>query len=98
MMTPDKKTKKKNILTAIAILAFMVFLFVFTLYNIGVFDRSNKLPGGGVLGQADGTAWMAMYSLNMMKMAIKICEHELYWPFELRDLETWVKRLEVSSG
>ena len=39
MMIPDKKTKKKNILTAIAILAFMLFLFVFTLYNVGVFDR-----------------------------------------------------------
>ncbi len=39
MMTPDKKTKKKNILTAVSILAFMVFLFVFTLYNVGVFDR-----------------------------------------------------------
>lgn len=44
--------------------------------NIGVFDRSNKLPGGGILEQADGTAWMAMYSLNMMKMAIKICEFD----------------------
>jgi len=39
MMTPDKKTRKKNILTAVAILLFMVFLFVFTLYNVGVFDR-----------------------------------------------------------
>jgi len=39
MITPDKKTKKKNILTAIAILVFMVFLFIFTLYNVGVFDR-----------------------------------------------------------
>ena len=39
MITPDKKTKKKNIITAIASLAFMVFLFVFTLYNVGVFDR-----------------------------------------------------------
>ena len=39
MMTPDKKTKKKNILTAAAILAFMVFLFIFSLYNVGVFDR-----------------------------------------------------------
>jgi hypothetical protein len=39
MMIPDKKTKKKNIITAIAILVFMVFLFVFTLYNVGVFDR-----------------------------------------------------------
>ncbi len=39
MITPDKKTKKKNILTAIAILVFMVFLFLFTLFNVGVFDR-----------------------------------------------------------
>ena len=39
MMTPDKKTKRKNILTAVAILAVMIFLFVFTLYNVGVFDR-----------------------------------------------------------
>ena len=38
-MIPDKKTKRKNIQTAIAILAFMIFLFVFTLYNVGVFDR-----------------------------------------------------------
>ena len=39
MITPDKKTKKKNIITAIAILVCMVFLFIFTLYNVGVFDR-----------------------------------------------------------
>ena len=39
MITHDKKTKKKNIITAIAILVFMVFLFIFTLYNVGVFDR-----------------------------------------------------------
>ncbi len=39
MITPDKKTKRKNILTAIAILAFMIFLFFFTLFNVGVFDR-----------------------------------------------------------
>ena len=39
MITPDKRTKKKNLLTAFAIIAFMIFLFVFTLYNVGVFDR-----------------------------------------------------------
>ena len=39
MMVPDKKTKRKNILTAVVILAFMIFLFFFTLYNTGVFDR-----------------------------------------------------------
>jgi len=38
-MVPDKKTKRKNILTAVAILVFMIFLFFFTLYNTGVFDR-----------------------------------------------------------
>jgi len=39
MITPDRKTKKKNLLTALAIIAFMIFLFVFTLYNVGVFER-----------------------------------------------------------
>ena len=40
MITPDKKTKKKNILNDLAIIAFMIFLFFFTLYDTGVFDRS----------------------------------------------------------
>lgn len=40
--------------------------------NIGVFDRSRPLPTGGHLGQVDGTSWMAMYSLNLMEMAIEI--------------------------
>ena len=40
--------------------------------NIGVFDRSATLPGGGHLEQADGTAWMAMYCLNMLEMSIII--------------------------
>jgi len=40
MIVPDKKTKKKNIITALVIIAFMVFLFFFTLYNTGVFDRN----------------------------------------------------------
>jgi hypothetical protein len=39
MITLDKKTKKKNILTAIAIVFFMILSFFFTLYNVGVFDR-----------------------------------------------------------
>ena len=39
MMVPDKKTKRKNVLTAVAILVFMIFLFFFTLYNTGVCDR-----------------------------------------------------------
>ncbi len=40
--------------------------------NIGVFDRSADLPTGGHIDQADGTAWMAMYSLNMMSIALEL--------------------------
>ena len=42
--------------------------------NIGVFDRSNTIPGGGILEQADGTSWMAMYCLNMLEMALEIAQ------------------------
>jgi hypothetical protein len=40
--------------------------------NIGVFDRSAPLPGGGHLEQADGTAWMALFSQNMMEIAVEL--------------------------
>jgi len=40
--------------------------------NIGVFDRSRPLPGGGHLEQADGTAWMGMYCLNMLGIALEL--------------------------
>lgn len=40
--------------------------------NIGVFDRSATLPTGGHLEQADGTAWMGMYCLNMLAMALEL--------------------------
>ena len=42
--------------------------------NIGVFDRSSAIPGGGVLEQADGTSWMATYCLNMLEMALEISQ------------------------
>ena len=40
--------------------------------NIGVFDRSKPLPTGGFINQSDGTAWMAMYSLNMLRIALEL--------------------------
>ena len=40
--------------------------------NIGVFDRSAPLPTGGHLEQADGTAWMGMYCLNMLAIALEL--------------------------
>jgi hypothetical protein len=40
--------------------------------NIGAFDRTSGLPGGGILEQADGTSWMAMYCLNMLMISIEL--------------------------
>ena len=40
--------------------------------NIGVFDRSQPLPTGGKLQQSDATSWMAMYSLNLLAMAMEL--------------------------
>lgn len=43
--------------------------------NIGVFDRSAPLPGGGHLEQSDGTSWMAMYCLNMLRISLELATH-----------------------
>jgi Mannosylglycerate hydrolase MGH1-like glycoside hydrolase domain len=43
--------------------------------NIGVFDRSAPLPTGGHIHQSDGTSWMAMYSLNLMRIALELALH-----------------------
>lgn len=40
--------------------------------NITVLDRSEKLPGGATLQQSDGTGWMAMFSLNLMRIALEL--------------------------
>ena len=40
--------------------------------NIGVFDRSAPLPGGGTLEQSDGTSWMGMFSFNLLRMALEL--------------------------
>ncbi|GAB3638387.1 glucosidase [Hymenobacter arcticus] len=42
--------------------------------NIGVFDRSATLPDGAYLEQADGTAWVAMFALNMMRIALELSQ------------------------
>src|SRR4051794_38952981 len=44
--------------------------------NIGVFDRSAPLPGGGTLEQADGTAWMALYCQWMLQIAIELARED----------------------
>jgi hypothetical protein len=44
--------------------------------NIGVFDRSKPLPTGGFIEQADGTGWMAMYSLNLLAIAMELASED----------------------
>ena len=53
--------------------------------NIGVFDRSAGLPGGGSLEQADGTAWMAFYCQTMLEIATILSEKDPSY-------EEWVYR------
>src|ERR1700677_1385665 len=56
--------------------------------NIGVFDRSATLPAGGHLEQADGTAWMAMFSQNMLGLAAALLDQEpAYEQFVLKFVE-----------
>jgi len=47
--------------------------------NIGVFDRSSMLPTGGHLEQSDGTAWMGMYCLNMMRIALELARENIVY-------------------
>ncbi len=42
--------------------------------NIGVFDRSARLPTGEYIEQSDGTSWMGMFGLNMMKIALELAQ------------------------
>jgi hypothetical protein len=56
--------------------------------NIGVFDRSAPLPTGGHLEQADGTAWMALFSQNMAEIAQELAAHDpAYADFAVKFVE-----------
>jgi hypothetical protein len=47
--------------------------------NIGVFDRSSPLPTGGHLEQADGTAWVSLFSQNMFEIAMELASHDKFY-------------------
>ncbi len=56
--------------------------------NIGVFDRSTGLRPGEYLEQADGTAWMAMFSLNMLRISLELSkENPIYQDLATKFLE-----------
>jgi hypothetical protein len=44
--------------------------------NIGIFDRSAPLPTGGYIEQSDGTSWMAMYTLNLLAIALELASED----------------------
>jgi hypothetical protein len=59
--------------------------------NIGVFDRSAKLPAGGHLEQSDATSWMGMYCLNMLVIALELAkENRAYEDVASKFLEHFV--------
>ena len=56
--------------------------------NIGVFDRSRPLPTGGYIEQSDGTAWMGMFCLNMLRIAVELSQRDpVYEDMAIKFLE-----------
>ena len=67
--------------------------------NIGVFDRSAPLPTGGFINQADGTAWMAMYSLNLMRIALELAKHnKVYEDIATKFFEHFLQIVEAMNN
>jgi hypothetical protein len=67
--------------------------------NIGVFDRSAPLPTGGFINQADGTAWMAMYSLNLMRIALELaCHNKVYQNIATKFFEHFLHIVEAMNN
>jgi hypothetical protein len=67
--------------------------------NIGVFDRSAELPTGGHIDQSDGTSWMAMYSLNLMRIALELARaNPVYQDIATKFFEHFLHIAEAMSG
>jgi len=67
--------------------------------NIGVFDRSAPLPTGGHIDQSDGTSWMAMYALNLMRIALELAQHNhVYEDIATKFLEHFLQIAEAMNA
>ena len=67
--------------------------------NIGVFDRSAPLPTGGTMDQADGTAWMAMYTLNLLRIALELAgQNRVYEDTATKFFEHFLYIAEAMAG
>ena len=69
--------------------------------NIGVFDRSAPLPTGGHIEQADGTAWMALYSQNMLEIGVELAARDQAYEHlatKFGEQFLWIARAMNASG
>jgi hypothetical protein len=69
--------------------------------NIGVFDRSAPLPTGGYLEQADGTAWVALFSQNMLEIGVELAAHDPFFEdmtLKFADHFLWIARAMNHTG
>jgi len=69
--------------------------------NIGVFDRSAPLPTGGSLEQADGTAWVSMFALNMLEIVVELAAHDPFYEdmaMKLADHFLWIAHAINQTG
>jgi hypothetical protein len=67
--------------------------------NVGVFDRSQQLPNGAQLEQADGTAWMAFYCVTLLSMALELaCEDEVYQDIASKFFEHFVSIVDAMNS
>lgn len=67
--------------------------------NIGAFDRTSGPPGGGQLYQVDGTAWMAMYALNLLQIALELSvEDHVYEHMATKYFEHFISIAEAMNN
>jgi hypothetical protein len=69
--------------------------------NIGVFDRSSPLPTGGHLEQADGTAWVSLFSQNMLEIAGELAAHDPFYEdmaIKFTEHFLWIARAMNQTG
>ena len=67
--------------------------------NISVYDRSRELPPGYTLKQADATGWMAMFSANMVVMALEInCHNPEYEDIAIQCYQQFLAIADTIAG
>jgi len=69
--------------------------------NIGVFDRSSPLPTGGYLEQADGTAWVSLFSQNMLEIAVELAANDSHYEdmaLKFAEHFLWIARAMNQTG